>query len=448
MKKRNLIIGGFFLTGLLVLVNPWMIPRLGWAALTTDPKVAVTVWTLDVLTLIILALVLAALVKSWDRKTFVFSLISLVLVLGAVEGGLRVIQGLVNPGQGQVVDRRLLCAPYRGQEWAEEYWREYNSAGNEYRPFVMWDRKKFSGRWINVDQSGVRRTWNPVFPVGVMPRTVYFFGGSTAWGTGARDDFTIPSHLSRMLNDNQPGYRVVNYGETAYTFPQELVQLVLLLRDGGRPDYVVFYDGFNDVYAAYQSGRVREHQNYDIMARRMEGREEKKTMLDRLSREVSRFMTVRTLANLAGGGLGDGEGGELLFEEIAAQYPKAKLEALSGDLIRQYEKNMDLLDHLARAYGFEYLCLWQPSLFTEKRVDPEEKDCDVRFRDQALADLYRKVHRNITGIANRNFHDVTDALAERSVPVYIDVCHISEEGNRLVADRILSLFRERIGQVE
>jgi hypothetical protein len=251
-----------------------------------------------------------------------------------------------------------------------------------------------------------------------------------------------------MLNSSQPGYRVMNYGETAYTFPQELVQLVLLLRDGARPDYVVFYDGFNDVYAAYQSGRVRDHQNYEITARRMEGREEKKSLLDRVSREVSRFMIVRTLSNLAGKGLGEGASGEAWFAEIAAQYPEDQLEALAVDLVRNYEKSLDLLDHLARAYGFEYLCLWQPSLFTEKRVTPDEEGSDERFRDRTLAGLYRKVQQNLGGIANPNFYDITEALNERTGTVYIDVCHISEEGNRLIAERILSLMNERSGRVE
>ena len=445
MKKRYLVIGGFLLTALLVLVNPWVISRWGSAALLADPKVMATVVTLDALTLLVLVLVLTALVKSWNRKTLVFSLISLVLVLGAVEGGLRLVQALVHPGPGQVVDRRILCAPFRDQAWAEEYWREYNNSGNEYRPFILWDRKKFSGRWINVNDNGVRRTWNPVFPVGVNPRIVYVFGGSTVWGTGARDDYTIPSQLSRLLNESQPGYRVTNYGETAYTFPQELVQLVLLLRDGARPNYVVFYDGFNDVYAAYQSGRVRDHQNYDITARRMEGREEKKTMVDRISREVSRFMIVRTLSHLVGQGLGGGQGGDNLFGEIAAKYPEAKLETLAGAVVRNYEKSMDLLEHLSRAYGFEYLCLWQPCLFTESRVLPDEEGCDERAKDRALASLYRQAHQDLGRITDAHFHDITDALKGRTVPVYMDACHISEEGNRLVAERILDLIRKETG---
>ncbi len=43
------------------------------------------------------------------------------------------------------------------------------------------------------------------------------------------------------------------------------VRLVLLLREGHRPDYVIFYDGANDVYAAYQAGRAGAVQNTDRM---------------------------------------------------------------------------------------------------------------------------------------------------------------------------------------
>ena len=69
------------------------------------------------------------------------------------------------------------------------------------------------------------------------------FGGSACWGYGARDDYTMPSELSRRLNAATPHFHVYNYGEPGYTFTQGVLSLITRLQAGARPDYVIFYDG-------------------------------------------------------------------------------------------------------------------------------------------------------------------------------------------------------------
>ena len=76
------------------------------------------------------------------------------------------------------------------------------------------------------------------------------FGGSTAWGEGAPDDETIPSHLARLMNVWGVDTTVKNLGERGYVSTQEVVFLYRELQAGRRPDVVVFYDGINDAAAA------------------------------------------------------------------------------------------------------------------------------------------------------------------------------------------------------
>src|SRR5262249_7649743 len=77
---------------------------------------------------------------------------------------------------------------------------------------------------------------------GTNKSKVYFFGGSTMWGLGVRDDLTIPSQFAAAT-----GIWSENFAEMSYTAHQSLMLLVQLLQDGHRPDVVVFYDGVNDV---------------------------------------------------------------------------------------------------------------------------------------------------------------------------------------------------------
>jgi len=89
------------------------------------------------------------------------------------------------------------------------------------------------------------------------------FGGSTTWGVGARDPFTIPAEPSRALSEVEPELRVhvLKFGEKGYVSTQSLLALLLELREGRAPDLAVFYDGVNDVFAGYQQGVAGLPQN-------------------------------------------------------------------------------------------------------------------------------------------------------------------------------------------
>ena len=83
------------------------------------------------------------------------------------------------------------------------------------------------------------------------------FGGSTMWGAGARDDYTIPSFLSKMLTQAFPGrIRVVNYGRSGFVSTQERILLFQALQHGCRPQIAIFYPGFPGLNGVRPASRV------------------------------------------------------------------------------------------------------------------------------------------------------------------------------------------------
>ncbi len=88
------------------------------------------------------------------------------------------------------------------------------------------------------------------------------------WGYGVRDDSTVASLLSKRLAE-KTGYNaeVFNYGQIGYVSTQEVLLLYELLGQGLRPDVVVFYDGINDSFTAYQSGIAGLAQNESFRVR-------------------------------------------------------------------------------------------------------------------------------------------------------------------------------------
>src|SRR5262249_2285111 len=150
-------------------------------------------------------------------------------------------------------------------DWVNSYFREFAQANRvEWQSYVYWRRQPFAGRYITIDAGGIRRTWNPPADTNRKTRHIFFFGGSTMWGTAARDDYTIASILSRLLAaQTSPGDRVevTNFAEGGYVSKQELIMLLGELQRGNVPDLAIFFDGVNDVFAAFQSGKPGIPQN-------------------------------------------------------------------------------------------------------------------------------------------------------------------------------------------
>jgi hypothetical protein len=102
---------------------------------------------------------------------------------------------------------------------------------------------------------------------------VFAFGGATMWGTGSPDWETIPAYLQAGLEARRgKPVCMVNFGESSFVSTQEVIQLLLQLESGNVPHLVIFYDGINNIYAAYQSGQAGVHENLDPIAAKLQTR--------------------------------------------------------------------------------------------------------------------------------------------------------------------------------
>ena len=131
----------------------------------------------------------------------------------------------------QLCRRRLGTNPFR---------RSSHTLTSQYISYIGWRREPFKGKTINLAGPYAQRA--TVGAAILAKPSVYFFGGSTMWGTGADDADTIPSLVTQL-----GGFRSENYGECGLYRTPEPGLLVELLQDGHRPDVVVFYDGVNEV---------------------------------------------------------------------------------------------------------------------------------------------------------------------------------------------------------
>lgn len=262
-------------------------------------------------------------------KKTIYIFILLVVMMGILEAGLQVANFIISSGEEENIgDKFYLLSPYEGKDWAKEMYKEYDELTGGYKEFRGWGKNEYHGKYVNIDAYGVRKTWNPEDFGEKKPETLYVFGPSNIWGYGARDDYTIPSFISKMLNGKNYNLEVYNFGEFAYTYAQEIITLVLLLKEGHRPDYVISYDGINDVYSAYQAGKPGVLSNQFLIHKRLEKMDLSNTghikavfnnILENYSKIYMGFKKMEELINPPESG----------FQEVAHSYDDSELKGHS-----------------------------------------------------------------------------------------------------------------------
>jgi hypothetical protein len=288
--------------------------------------------------------------------------------------------------------------PVANETWYPEFAREFEeSSPQAWRPYVYFRRAKaYHGKYVNIDSNQHRITPQPHSATPPLAK-VFFFGGSTMWGSFLRDDHTIAAEASRRLEAIAPAgqrYEVTNLAETGHVNTQGMIELMLQLRAGQRPDVVIFYDGINDAFSVLQNGEAGVGQNE--------------------MNRVSEFTTGRRLA-----WSGHDEGlekdlhsyvilGGLALERTnlvrglrkamtpAASRPLLSLDSASHSAVRVYVENARMIESLAKAYGFTPIYVWQPTLHASQKVfTPFEQRLVARIQSDPLQKRLQELHRAV-----------------------------------------------------
>jgi lysophospholipase L1-like esterase len=335
-------------------------------------------------------------------------------------------------------DPRSKSSYFASQGWARQYWQEFSPSRRQtYRPFVLWRRGAYVGETINVDDFGVRLT--PGARCIADSLKVFVLGGSTVWGTGSPDWGTLPAYLQTELqHDTARPLCVVNYGESAYVSTQSIVQLIVQLQAGNVPDIVVSYEGPNDAYSAYQSGRAGVHENLDEVIASFEGRRTAEgSAIARFMRSTSLFAATAALLMRVT------HASEAPAEVETYETKGVDKDTLSAGVAKIYLGNYDIVDGLARKYGFDFWFFWPPYIRMGHKVLVAEEQAIARGVDSSLDALYQSAHKAVAAEAwtRPQLRDLTDAFDDYPDLVWIDDMHVTPEGNRVLAARIAAVLR-------
>lgn len=256
-----------------------------------------------------------------------------------------------------------------------------------------------------------------------MPKTpgewrVAVTGGSAAWGWQVVDADTIPVRLQESLRrDGHANVTVYNFAIGGATLKQELA-LLKHFRDAYAIDQVLFYTGGNDAYLSYldatNTGRAAWIGSISVLE------------------------TVKTAARL-----------QAMWSEPSPQM----LRHLDDDVLPAALRKNSLREGIAaaadycRAANLRCDFVLQPMMFERKshsgaeaamartlaRVYPRLDVFTARMFGEALA----------SGPAGHTF-DLAHIFDGASQPYFLDFVHLTEAGNRIVAEHVAKIVAARL----
>ena len=281
-----------------------------------------------------------------------------------------------------VIDHRSEADTYSHAGWPSLYYKELaDSSTAQWASYVYWKKAPFRGQYINVDRQGNRVTWSAdvAAPMSNDDVNILMLGGSTVWGIGSRDEFTIPSLLAKKLAERGVRARVTNLGQIGYVSTQDVTALLLEVQKGNVPDIVIFYNGFNDIFSAYQQGKAGLPQNEFHRVQDFNSRMPKATTLrwEIVAKDLSTVRAAKALLHRVGA-MKSAQASVPNQGEMVDGPAVGQAEELARDVVEVYRVNVENAKALAAHFGFKVLFYWQPTLFeklhltayeqTEKRV--------------------------------------------------------------------------------
>ncbi|MBL7872736.1 MAG: hypothetical protein JNM78_14055 [Cyclobacteriaceae bacterium] len=302
--------------------------------------------------------------------------------------------------------------------YAKEIFNDYHRVAHRYKPFAEWQMLPYEGKTVHVNKEGLR-FHNPTTNASPSP-VIRFFGGSTLWGEGSDDNHTIPALFHQQIDTGT----VINQGQLAYNSRQNLEALISSYAKGERTDLVIFYDGVNDAafLCPLEIQELPGHRLIPMFQTKIYGGKKQLilTVLTNLFTE-NILLVIRHNQNT-------GNNKPTLYDCFNTE----KGRQVASMMIKNWEMAHDLVT----AQGGKFIAVLQPTSYIgSPRLDHLQLN-------EELGTNFQFVYSEIKKILAEKKHpwivDLTDAF-DGNEYIYIDFCHVSENGNKIIAEKIASL---------
>jgi hypothetical protein len=310
---------------------------------------------------------------------------------------------------------------YKNVDWARVHFKELyeidHGLHREYISYIGWRGMPYNGQTVNIDEKGIRFTPQSPLSNETSPLVV-FLGGSAMWGWGVNDENTIPALFAKI---SQGRYRTINFSDIGYNAFQSYLFLKFQIINGLKPKIVVSFDGVNDALTVFTGSRPFSHlaeNRISKAVKKLQKEEETVLTFSHFFLEPLKYFISQHKSKKS-----DSEGYQYM--------PHDRIESAAKALLESWLSTKDL----AEKNGVVFIGILQPNAAMGTPYLEHLKLSDISFFEiyyKAVLKLlktpkYNKLSNNI--IVLTNIFDIKE-------PIYIDGCHVSPNGNQIIAENI------------
>src|SRR5262249_8791970 len=308
----------------------------------------------------------------------------------------------------------------------------FDSLGLRYAPWVLFRNPVFRGHFLNTDERGFRHTKAPRI-TDQKPLKVYVFGGSTTFGYGVPDDYTIPSYLQQQLEREYPSRAILvkNFAQYYYYSSQEQLLLLSLLKDGDVPDWAVFIDGFNDIELL---ALRHDEPSFTPVVKRLWNASAGDQSTDRSTLRwipmvrLAQSFAHRLLPVQANSAASSRESNEQLsFHED---------DRIFEYVITRYTSNLRITRSACQEFEVRCLFVWQPH-----PAYKYDRRLHKTFPWQEIPAHYKRIYAHMEAFRSPDFLYLGDLTEQATQKVYVDSVHYNEATNEQIAVKISKAIR-------
>ena len=282
----------------------------------------------------------------------------------------------------------------------------------------------------------------------------YILGGSTTFGQGVSDNETWPYFYQKLS-----GRSVINFGASGYSQDDEIKKLLYLLRKGYRPNRVIFFDGLNSIWYVCSNN----YNVYDQFSRFGKTFYTKNHYREDIFNKSSRYTLLNNLPiyilikhlrgdfNFSIENIKLNKDANIQFFNHNEAFFIAKNNALMFEkhkkhylekTVQYYKMNIEFIDNLSKAFGFDYYFFYQPlgildkDNFFIKNWEKYEKSAGYNMASSIHNYAIKHIKNNYL-----NMIDISGILLDKNCPKYTDGSHYTKYSNEEIAQKIYDLIK-------
>ena len=220
----------------------------------------------------------------------------------------------------------------------------------------------------------------------------------------------------------------MNRAQLAYNSRQELDALITLYSKNVKPEVVVFYDGVNDAAFLCPSDikELPAHRLVPLFRSKLYVKRSSfvkevlhKTFTENIVKLMSRFSTKAGDTKALYNCLSDPNKAEEIAEIMM--------------------KNWELAHEMVTARGGKFIAVLQPAAFVgHPKTDYLKLDEEL---GKNFSEVYKHIQQKIAERKNDWIFDLSNKFDDNKEYIYIDFCHVSSNGNQIMAEEISKLVR-------